>query len=122
LKKKAEAIELIKNQVEKRASEERNRLAATKRKLNFDAEATKKASTLRESKRLKTSINSFDKENATLTTQNNAHLNNREPLANVTHVKNAESNTMESNTGIEVQPSTSSIVTGFLKNFFTFFI
>jgi hypothetical protein len=104
LKKQAETTKLIKAE---HAREERNRLTATKRKLNFDAEATKKASTLRESKRLKTSIKSYDKENAPPTTQKNAHLNNRAPLANITHVTNVESNTVESNTGIHVQPSTS---------------
>jgi hypothetical protein len=107
LKKQAETFKLIKNQVEKRASEESNRLTTSKRKFNSDAESTKKASTLRESKRFKTSINSFDKENAPPTTQKNTHLNNREPLANITHFKTVESNTIESSTYLKVEPSTS---------------
>ena len=62
LKKKTETIELTKKQ-SKQALEENNRLT-TKRKHNFDAEPTKEASTSRESKRLKPSLKSRDKENA----------------------------------------------------------
>ena len=89
MKKQAETTELIKNQLER---EERNGLTATKRKLISDAESTEEASTSSGSKRLK----KCEKENLPQTTQKNAYLNSRAPLAIITHFKNAESNTMES--------------------------